>query len=280
MIYNEINNFCKIRNHGNCFMNGPEPTPRVEFLMKLLDSKGIKYELDAFEEQRSRPRRRPITKSRFKFFNNFFDDDELEDDDNYVNRYFNIIMRGSSNKMVVAHHDVNNASTDNANDNSASVINIIATKLLRPEINAVLLDGEEFGGIGSNHLARQIKAGEFGAIEWVLNYELTGKGGKYFFIGAYPGRLSDKITAIFNCPIVHTPFNDAVILRKYGIDSTVINPIPPLPPGKKSDVISPDGKYLDISMLYNCHSPKDSLSSISPADMKEFVEDVILKIID
>lgn len=279
MIYNKIYDFCKVRNKGNCFQNGSEPTPRVKFIMDLLDSEGIEYELDEFEEKYNFPR--PKRRNKFKFLASLgINEIEDEEEDQSVNKYYNIIMRGTSNKMIVAHHDVNNPSIDNANDNSASVINVIATKKLRPNINAVLLDGEEFGGIGSKRLSKQIKAGEFGAIEWVLNYELTGKGGKYFFIGNYPGRLSDRITAMFNCPIVRTPFNDSVILRSHGIDSVVINPIPPLPPGRKSDVISPDGKYLDISMLYNCHSPKDTVATISPVDMKEFVEQVVLKIID
>jgi hypothetical protein len=43
--------------------------------------------------------------------------------------------------MVVAHHDVNNK-IDNANDNSASVINAIMIKKLLPSINVILLDGE------------------------------------------------------------------------------------------------------------------------------------------
>jgi hypothetical protein len=42
--------------------------------------------------------------------------------------------------MVVAHHDVNKI--DNANDNSASVINAIMIKKLLPSINVILLDGE------------------------------------------------------------------------------------------------------------------------------------------
>lgn len=288
MIYNKIYDFCKVRNKGNCFSNGSEPTPRVKFLMELLDSEGIEYELDEFVEERygRKPIRAPKLrkKPRFNFLKGLgiTSSGDIEDEvemEPSVNKYYNIIMRGSSKKMVVAHHDVNNPTIDNANDNSASVINVIATKKLRPEINAVLLDGEEFGGIGSRRLSKQIKAGEFGHIEWVLNYELTGKGGKYFFIGNYPGRLSDRITAMFNCPIVNTPFNDSVILRSHGIDSVVINPIPPLPEGQKSRVVAPDGKYLDISMLYNCHSPKDTVGTISPADMKEFVEEVVLKII-
>jgi len=262
MIYDKIYDFCKVRNHGNCFKNGTEPTPRVKFLMNLLDEQQIEYELDIFSGDED-SKRKPL----------MFVDNGVE------NKYFNIIMKGSSNKMIVAHHDVSNSSTDNANDNSASVINVIATKKLRPELNAVLLDGEEVGGIGSNRVAQQIKLGDFGKIDWVLNYELTGKGGKYFFIGDYPGTLSDRIKGLFNCPVVRTPFNDSVIFRRHGIDSTVINPVPALPKGKKSEVVFPDGTNLDISILYNCHSPKDTVSSISVSDMKEFVEEVILKIV-
>mgnify|MGYP003495821106 FL=1 len=85
---------------------------------------------------------------------------------------------------------------------------------------------------------------------------------------------------MFDCPIVRTPFNDAVTIRRYGIDSTVINPLPPLNGTEKSQVQFNDGKYLDYDLLFNCHSAKDSLSTISTTDMKEFVEEVILKIID
>lgn len=302
MIYNKIYEFCKVRNIGNCHQNGPQPTPRVKFLMDLLDSEGIKYELDVFQIEEKRHRwdswfnrvngekkledMNHSWKNKYKNIKNFhgaYDDhgyDDEEEETSIIKYYYNIVMRGSSNRMVIAHHDVNNHSIDNANDNSASCINVIATKKLRPNINAVLVDGEEFGGIGSNRLGKQIKEGKFGQIEWVLNYELTGKGGKYFFIGDYPGKLTDRVIGIFNCPVVHTPFNDSVTLRKYGIDSIVINPLPPLPDGEKSRVLFNDGKYLDFDLLYNCHSARDTVSTISPDDMKEFVEEVVLKIID
>lgn len=250
-MYNKIYDFCKVRNLGTVYENSDiEPTPRVKFLMELLDSEGIKYELD-----KSHSLKRNIT-------------------------IYNIILRGTSNKMVVAHHDVNNHNIDNANDNSCSCINAIMVKKLRPDINVILLDGEEFGGIGSQKASEQINDGEFGDIKWVLNLELTGKGGENFFIGNYPGKLSEHIKSIFpECPIVNTPFNDSVIFRRNGIDSCVINPLPILPEGEKSPVIY-KGNYLDYSMLFNCHNSKDNISSIDINDMKEFVEKVILKIID
>jgi hypothetical protein len=269
-----------VRNKGNCFVNGPEPTPRVQFLIDLLEKEGIEYELDVFQEEYTRPQFKFPGIKPFSFYEDELQDEEEDSGQFPINNYFNIIMKGTSNKMIVAHHDVNNHTTDNANDNSASVINVIAAKKLRPDINAVLLDGEEFGGIGSKRLSEQIKQNKFGSIEWVLNLELSGKGGKYFFIGDYPGKLTDKIVSIFNCPIVRTPFNDSVIFRRFGIDSVVINPLPPLPEGQLSQVQFPDGTYLDFKLLYNCHSPKDTVETISTVDMKEFVEDVLLKIID
>jgi hypothetical protein len=189
-------------------------------------------------------------------------------------------MKGKSSKMVSAHHDINNPYIDNANDNSASVINAIMVKKLRPEINVVLVDGEECGGLGSQRISKLINQNNFGKIDWVLNLELTGKGGKYFFIGDYPGVLSNHIKSIFDCPIYKTPYNDSVTYRRNGIDSVVINPIPPLNEGQTSQVRWSENIYLDNSMLRNCHSERDSLSTINVDDMKEFVEDVLIKILE
>jgi hypothetical protein len=246
-MYNKIYDFCKVRNLGGTYSNSNEPTPRVQFIMQLLESEGIDYELDTYQSR--------------------------------GNTCFNIILKGDSNRMVVAHHDIVNPNIDNANDNSASVINAIMIKKLMPHINVVLLDGEECGGLGSQRTSEQINDGYFGQIDWVLNLELTGKGGKYFFIGNYPGKLSDHIKSIFDCPITNTPYNDSVTFRRNGIDSVVINPIPPLNEGKTSSVKWNDDTYLDFSMLYNCHSYKDTIDTIDINDMKEFVEDVVLKIL-
>ena len=246
-MYNKIYDFCKVRNLGGTYSNSNEPTPRVEFLMQLLESEGIDFELDIYQSR--------------------------------GNTCFNLILKGDSDRMVVAHHDIVNPNIDNANDNSASVINAIMIKKLMPHINVVLLDGEECGGLGSQRVSDQINDGYFGDIDWVLNLELTGKGGKYFFIGNYPGKLSDHIKSIFDCPITNTPYNDSVTFRKNGIDSVVINPIPPLNEGKTSSVKWDDDTYLDFSMLYNCHSSKDTIDTIDILDMKEFVEDVVVKIL-
>ena len=245
-MYNKIYDFCKVRNAGSIYRNGLDYSPRVKFLLELTTELGLIPEVHEFKVNNS-------------------------------THGFNIVLRGDSNKIITAHHDIVNPNIDNANDNSASVINAIATKLLRPEITVVLLDGEEVGGLGAHHLSERILSGEFGGVEWILNLELTGRGGSTFFIGEYPGKLQDHIRGIFNCPIVSTPFNDSVIFREHGIDSVVINPLPILNEGT-SPVMWEDS-YLDYAMLFNCHTQKDTLDTINTDDMQKFVEEVIIPII-
>ena len=260
MSWNKINEFCKVQ-AAPATNNGVDKIPaRVEFLMDLLDSMSIKYELDEFE-----------VKDRPSFWNK----------NPETNKLYNLVLRGSSSKMIVAHHDIVNPISDNANDNSASVINAIMTKKLRPNVNVVLVDGEEapFLGAGSTHCAERIKNGDFGNIDYVLNLELTGRGGDNFFIGKVrnPSKLRDGILEIFKCPEISVPFNDSLSFIRAGIDSININPIPIT--DKKTSVMY-RGEYLDIEMLYNCHSMRDSLATISVDDMKIFTEQVICRIID
>jgi len=193
--------------------------------------------------------------------------------------YYNIVLKGTSDKMLCAHHDIVNPRSDNANDNSASVINAIMTKKLKPEINVVIVDGEEIGGKGSKHAAQQVKDGEWGKIKWVLNLELTGAGGESFFIGSvsHKSPLGTSITKLFKCPNVSAPFNDSYSFISQGIDSININP---LPTTEKKTSAMHNGKYLQMDMLWNCHSMRDSLDTIDPNDMKIFTEKVICEIID
>ena len=274
-MYNKIYSFCKVKNLGSIHKNTNNPTPRVEYLINLLKSLNIKYELDEFplEEEEEN-----YDDEMFRFLKKF------KIHKMPSKKGFNINLIGNSNKFVVAHHDIVNPNSDNANDNSCSVINAIALKKLNPSINVSLLDGEEVGGLGSQHLSNRINDGDFGSIEWVLNFELSGKGGESFFIGENKGKLSNKIISLFDCPTMHVPFNDSVIFRKNGIDSNVINPLPIINNPKHFGGMSPlrnnKGEYLDTSLLFNCHSPNDSLSSISTSDMKDFTEKVLLKIVN
>ena len=245
-MYQKIYDFCKVKNSGSVYKNGLEQTPRVKWIINVLRTNNIDYIIDEFN---------------------------LSED----NKCWNIILPGSSKMSICAHHDIVNPNSDNANDNSASVINAIMTHVLNPSITAFIVDGEEFGGIGSQRVSEKINSGEYGEIDFVLNYELTGKGGTDFFIGNYRGELFERIINKFDCPVYSTPFNDSVIFRKNNIDSCVINPLPII--DKETSIVNKNGEYLDVSMLYNCHSISDSVETICPNDMIKFVENVSLEIL-
>jgi hypothetical protein len=243
MLYNKINEFCKVKNLAGAHKNGTIQPPRFKWIVDLCDREGLEYEIIEFDGS-----------------NRYTEE----------NKFFNLYLKGTSNKMFIAHHDIVNPNSENANDNSASVINCLSIKKLHPEVNIAIIDGEEPPnmGTGSTKLAHDINDGYFGNIEWVLNLELTGKGGTNFFVGNYRGPLFDKLIKKFNPPVVNTPFNDSIILRKYGIDSTVVTTLP----------LDENGE-LDMGLMWLTHSMEDNLSTIDPKDMKEFVEKVVLKLL-
>lgn len=270
MDWNNINEFCKVKARP-ARENGSEELPaRVKWIVEKLEADGIDYEIESF------PAPLPDYSFNFKFWK-----DKEKKEEKKPNMLHNVVMKGTSDKMVVAHHDIVNPDSDNANDNSASVINAIMTKKLRPQTNVVILDGEEgpYLGEGSRHCAERVKKGDFGNIKWVLNLELTGSGGETFFIGRTHDKseLGESIKEIFECPIMSAPFNDSFSFIAEGIDSININP---LPVTEERTSLMHKGQYLKVNMLYNCHSMRDSLSTISPTDMKDFTEKVICRIID
>ncbi len=238
-MYEEIYNLCSVKNKGSVFQNGSDKiTPRVEWILNFLMDNKMPFILDEFP---------------------------VKDGTGY-----NIILTGESGKWVTCHHDIVNPKSDNANDNSCSIINAISLKQLAPHINVAILDGEEPGGLGSNRLSSQMKAGDYGVIDWILNLELTGIGGKDFLIcnSNMDKSLSKRVRDLFICDIIGVPFNDSVIFRKNGFDSIVINPLPRMENGK-----------LDMSVLFRCHSMSDSVDKISIEDMKVFTEEVLLPIV-
>jgi hypothetical protein len=239
--------FCReARNKGNASENGKAPTPRVSFILALLEKFGIKKNIDAFS---------------YTGRNNFY----------------NIILPGTSKYIITAHHDIMNPDSDNANDNSASVINAIYLKSLMPEARVVLTDGEEIGLIGATRLAEQINQGVYGDIEGVINLELSGLGGENFIIGDNPGKINDLIIEMFNPTVIKTPVSDTTSFRMAGIDSTVLNPLPLLTEGVS--FISNDRGFLDNRSWSRCHTDEDSLDHISLDDMSSFVNNILVPIL-
>lgn len=234
MIYNELYNFCKVRDK-----NRKNYSNRAKFLIDLLTRLGIEHK---------------VVRTKSERFNKYF---------------YNIYCFGSSDKFLSAHYDVVDVSADNANDNSASVINAIQYKLMNPSINLLILDGEEppFMGAGSNLASKYLKRNKIN-VKWILNLELTGVG-KNFFIDNYNTQLSSCIQQHFpDALVTSTPFNDSMIFRSHGLQSNVVTCID----------MKEDGTP-DMSVLYQSHSPADSVDKMNTDDMKNFVENVVDKIV-
>lgn len=245
--FNEIlPEFCAVRcSAPSIFGNGGiiDTNPRIIFLRKLLFDLDLEYEFDAW-------------------------DLPLQNGD--IVHLYNFYLKGTSNKMVIAHHDIANPNVDNCNDNSASVLNAIAAKILNPDLNVAITDCEEFGGKGAYRLSDKIRDGYFGEIEYVVNLELTAAGGLNFFTEDIAGSvLAKKVQTIFpNTPTVAVPFHDGMILRRRGIDSVVLNPLP----------LNDKGK-LNMTYLGYCHTPMDTISLANYDDMDIFVREVVTPLI-
>lgn len=237
MIYEKIYEFCKVKEKDQ-YNIGKDFSNRARFIMNLLDELSIAYIVD----------------SRYNH--------------EYERSFHNIYLMGNSNKYISAHYDIINTESDNANDNSASVINAIAYKLFNPSINVLILDGEEppYMGAGSLIASNYLKSNNKD-VEWILNLELTGKG-RGFITDNVPTRLKKNLMLFDDITQQNLPKNDAVIFRDNGIPSNVLTTV---------DYV--DGEP-DISIIFNCHTKRDSVDTISTADMKHFVEKTLPKIIE
>ena len=263
-IYEKIFEYCSIPGRP-ATKNGFVVPRRIKKIEQMLSQAGIPYTLESFMG---------------RSFDNF---------------YYNIYCIGKSSLCFTAHHDITGASAG-ANDNSASIINLIALKMNRPDANVVFTDGEEVGGIGAELFAKDIEEGVFPTMKAILNLELTGLGGKRFFIEKENKSVIAELiknSPQFNygtgipIPEILPPFNDAVVFRQHDIDSIVINPLPPLLPNgrhreqfPRKKITFSDGTPLDYSIVSRCNGKKDTIDTISTTDMKGFVEEVLIHIFD
>jgi hypothetical protein len=224
----KIYDFCAVREDKRF----DENSKRFAFLIDLLESLGIKYTVDAFEEK--------------------------------GRKFKNIILDGTTNFIFTAHYDIINLHSDNANDNSASVINLIYLKTLQPEARVVILDGEEppiMGG-GSRQLSTRINEGMFGhSIIGVVNLELTGYGDGIFTDKRYANEslMVNEVKTAFE----HQPFNDSDIFIEHKIPSVCYCLLP---------VINGQADY---SPVYDIHTTKDSVDKVKLSDMAWIVSKLV-----
>jgi hypothetical protein len=253
--YNILKEFCEVRNKENSFKGFDDPyTNRVHFILDKVFDLGLlekfKLNVDVFEN-----------------FNKL----------KYANIELSRNVNSDKSIMFIAHHDVNNVNSDNCQDNTASISNLLslAYHFIANEPNKnlyiVFTDCEEFGGKGAKRLAERILDKHYGNVEYVVNLELTANGNniwsdKYNFKNE--SKLADKIIALADVLEVKTPFNDSVILRGRGIDSVCIGTLT----DEDMEQVVTKGYCKTWSL---CHKYDDTFENANANDMNKFVKFLI-----
>jgi hypothetical protein len=246
-----LSGLCSVKNQSNSLKGNENPiTPRVSFIVDTILDLGI-YEglnLDIFDDV-----------SNLK----------------YVNIELGINIGAENSVIYVAHHDVNNINSDNCQDNSASVSNLLSlakhfsnNKPTDKNVYIVFTDCEEFGGLGAIQLSKRINEGVFGNVEYVVNLELTANGTNFWNDSKNfknDSLLLDKLNSITKFTSVRTPFNDSVIFRKNNIDSVCIGSL------TDKDLKQVLGRGFCQTWAL-CHKKEDKFENSNANDMDKFIE--------
>lgn len=236
-------------------------TNRVQYIVAQLENLGVDYEVDVFNSTNAEDidiaTLLPITKR------------------------VNIEVKFPANNDTVdsiiylAHHDVANVKSENCNDNTASVCNLIHLcsalkgKELDKNIFIIFTDAEEtvsFTSSGATRLAKNNLKGKYGNLLIAYNLELTAFGTEVWS----DRNLEELQQGSKDFTLVRTPYNDSVVLRltQYSIKSTCLGIL------TKSELNNVKSKgYCDTWSL--CHSEGDKFENAVEEDMINFVEYLI-----
>ena len=168
-----------------------------------------------------------------------------------------------SNKFLVAHWDVVDVDFC-ANDNSASVINLLIYGVKHCDVNIAILDGEEYPhfGAGSKRLSALINDNQFGEINNIYNFELTGVG-CMVVIGDLSGDTHNRLLQSKFTLSHSLPFSDSNVFKSKGLDSEVSMLIPKIKGKMRWEIIG------------YCHSSKDNWEIINIEDMENFTDYIL-----
>ena len=236
-------------------------TNRVEYIMHQLTEMNVPFEQDTFDCCNVE------SKEAGKF--------------NYIN--INVLLKGKNETETVifsAHTDVNRKNSENAQDNTASICNLLdlisqlKDKELERNVLISFVDAEEVvdtRNSGSARLAYQIKQNKYGTVIYSIILELTGLG-KNVWVTAYSKNkiLSELIN--LKATFKPTPFSDCYTLFANGIEETVCIGILP-----DNEIRQPDMNKIHTWRL--CHQEEDTFDKCSKEDMAHFVENILLKLI-
>lgn len=212
--YDHLHNMCKeVRNvshSGNGYLN--PITPRLQYIMYALACQGISFEFIPLENKNG----------------------SLTSDSNKLANVM-VTFVGSDESLptifFTAHHDIANPNSENCQDNSASVCNLIhLCSILQNDkpLNTTVIgftDCEEIGGRGINKLITDITDGKYGAFGSLFALELTANGRNIWSSGTIRNSsLVDSLIYGFEkeIHIVRTPYNESINVRASGLEACCI----------------------------------------------------------
>ena len=267
--YELLSEMIHVRNYRRSHQSNFSPfTPRTMFIINTLNAIGMQYELDIFDD------------AGYDLFD--YDNEKL----------VNIIVKFGSKSgqpaiVFSAHHDIVKSDSQNCQDNSASVCNLLHlcaklkeytygennTLLEQRPVIIVFTDKEECGGVGARRMSGRLLRGDLGKFEYIINLELTGLGKSLWIDRFNFQEPSDEKTPVMlkfdseigveNYSDVKTPFSDATIFRRCGIDAICIG-------------ILPEEQIKNIKKekpeTWNlCHDANDTIDKCNATDMESFV---------
>jgi hypothetical protein len=260
--YNILKEFCKVRNTQNSNKGFDNPyTNRLNFIVDtILDlqllKKGFTLNVDKFEN----------TSNKAKSFANI----ELSLNNGFENSV-----------MFVAHHDVNNINSDNCQDNSASITNLLSLaehlteNSVDKNVHIVFTDCEEYGKKGAIRLSERIKNFKFGNVESIVNLELTANGRNFWkdtLNFKKESLLSQKLSAYENFLEVKTPPNDSITFRENDIDSVCIGIV------NDEDILQIKEKNFCKTWSL-CHRLEDTFENNANSEDMDYFVQILIKTI-
>jgi hypothetical protein len=264
--YKFLRELCSFKADFNAFKPSANPeTNRVNYITYQLAALNIPFTIDKFIPTKGTP-------------------DAKDGDICYVNVVVEIKGKNTKETTVfLAHHDVNNKDSENCQDNTASVANLLDMcvrfkskwlfglfgKKPKNNITIVFTDAEEIVNpniSGAARLANNILAGKYGMVKYCINLELTANGRNYWVASPYENsnKLSTQIKHIL--PSIHEvqcPFNDSVALELAGLSSVCVGSL---------DDESINSKFKTWGL---CHSKNDTFDKAVESDMSAFVDFLI-----
>jgi transcription initiation factor IIF auxiliary subunit len=251
---------CKeVRNQGNARINAIEPlTDRASFIVNKLNEQGLMYRIVPFSIDN-------VTEAGYgkgKLIN--------------IEVFFPATTETDKSVFYTAHHDIANPKSENCQDNSASVCNLLdlcqkvsEMKVRQKNVYIVFTDCEETGGLGMNRLIDDIKKRNIN-VDTMLCLELTANGTEYW---ASCGEAEDGEVALKFAQLngkedvfVNTPYNESINARRSGLNAICIGSL------KESEMEQVNKKGFCYTWAL-CHSEKDTFElSANRDEMSAFVK--------